>query len=278
MEVEAETGAVGRAVAARPERRARHDGNVTAPLQPLLDLQQIDSDLDRHRARLAAAEGEAPGPEAAALATAERRLVTATERRHGADDALADLEQRLRDLEASVASAEQRLRQLSDIHQIEAAQKEVELRRAQVGDLEEQTLAAMDEAGAAATEMEAAQSGAEQARQALERAGAERSGELDESRSALAAAEAARPAAVEAVRAVSPEALDAYEARRARGVRVAAARLTGGQCGGCHLTLPATEVDRLRHAPLESVVTCSDCGCILVRSAPAEAPRPDPDD
>ena len=43
-----------------------------------------------------------------------------------------------------------------------------------------------------------------------------------------------------------------------------AARLVGGSCGGCHLTLSSMELDRVRKAPPDAVITCEQCGRILV--------------
>jgi hypothetical protein len=45
---------------------------------------------------------------------------------------------------------------------------------------------------------------------------------------------------------------------------VGAARLVGTTCQGCHLTIPATEVDRIRKAPKGTVEYCDNCGAILV--------------
>jgi predicted nucleic acid-binding Zn-ribbon protein len=36
-------------------------------------------------------------------------------------------------------------------------------------------------------------------------------------------------------------------------------------CQACHLGLPATEVDRIRHLPEDTLVRCEHCGAILVR-------------
>ncbi len=47
-------------------------------------------------------------------------------------------------------------------------------------------------------------------------------------------------------------------------VGVAVARLVGNHCDGCHLTLSAMELDRIRHLPAGEVVTCEQCGRILV--------------
>ncbi len=69
----------------------------------------------------------------------------------------------------------------------------------------------------------------------------------------------------QAAEAVAPSLLEQYERIRARGGGVGAAPLVGNACGGCHLTLPSMEVDRIRKAPPDTVVTCDQCGRILVR-------------
>lgn len=62
-----------------------------------------------------------------------------------------------------------------------------------------------------------------------------------------------------------PEALRAeYERLAARLDGVAVARLVGGRCAGCHLTLPATELDAIRRAAPGVVFHCDQCGRILV--------------
>lgn len=70
-----------------------------------------------------------------------------------------------------------------------------------------------------------------------------------------------------------PSALRAeYERLAPRLGGVAAARLVHNMCDGCRLQLPATEIDRIRHAPPGTIFHCDQCGRILVPSAPA-APR-----
>jgi hypothetical protein len=56
-----------------------------------------------------------------------------------------------------------------------------------------------------------------------------------------------------------------YERLRLRLGGIGAARLEHGSCGGCHLALPAVELDQIRRAPPEAVITCEQCGRILVR-------------
>jgi uncharacterized protein len=59
--------------------------------------------------------------------------------------------------------------------------------------------------------------------------------------------------------------LTRYERLRTQLAGTGAARLAGGSCSGCHLSLPAMEVDRIRKAPPDQVITCDQCGRILVR-------------
>ncbi len=56
-----------------------------------------------------------------------------------------------------------------------------------------------------------------------------------------------------------------YEQLRKKLGGTGAARLVGGSCGGCHLQLPAMELDRVKKAPPDAVIYCDQCGRILVR-------------
>jgi predicted nucleic acid-binding Zn-ribbon protein len=66
--------------------------------------------------------------------------------------------------------------------------------------------------------------------------------------------------------AVPDRLLDDFERRRSRNRGAGAARLVGDTCQGCHLSIPSTEVERIRRAPEGSVSYCDNCGCILVPS------------
>lgn len=45
-----------------------------------------------------------------------------------------------------------------------------------------------------------------------------------------------------------------------------AALLTARTCGGCRMVLAGTDLQQLRQAAEDTVVTCPECGCILVRT------------
>jgi predicted nucleic acid-binding Zn-ribbon protein len=71
-------------------------------------------------------------------------------------------------------------------------------------------------------------------------------------------------------RGATAHALDAtlveeYERIRAQPGKVGVAKLVGSTCRGCHLELPAMEVDRLKKLPADQLIHCDECGCILVR-------------
>jgi predicted nucleic acid-binding Zn-ribbon protein len=59
--------------------------------------------------------------------------------------------------------------------------------------------------------------------------------------------------------------VDRYEKLRTKLGGVAVARLQGDLCLGCHVSLPAVEVDQIRHAAPDAIVTHEECGRILVR-------------
>jgi predicted nucleic acid-binding Zn-ribbon protein len=63
---------------------------------------------------------------------------------------------------------------------------------------------------------------------------------------------------------VAPELLAEYT-RRA-GNSAGAALLTRATCEGCRIMLPSTDLNDIRRAPDDLVVSCPECGCILVRT------------
>ena len=63
---------------------------------------------------------------------------------------------------------------------------------------------------------------------------------------------------------VAPAVLDEYERLRKAFGGIGVARLIGSSCSGCHLTLPAVEVDQIRRGEAGPMVHCSQCGRLLV--------------
>ncbi|MCB0975137.1 MAG: hypothetical protein KDB86_11355 [Actinobacteria bacterium] len=104
----------------------------------------------------------------------------------------------------------------------------------------------------------------------LERAGAKVAGAT----TALAEREVALEADLEALQvrrrdaagAIDESLLKTYERIRTHNRGVGVAKLVGNTCQGCHLTLPAVEVDRIRALPADAIARCDNCSCILVRT------------
>ena len=56
-----------------------------------------------------------------------------------------------------------------------------------------------------------------------------------------------------------------YEQLSSQFDGVVVARLENGACDGCHIQLSAVAIDRLSKAPDDAVVTCEECGRLLVQ-------------
>ncbi|MEO6318579.1 MAG: C4-type zinc ribbon domain-containing protein [Acidimicrobiales bacterium] len=64
---------------------------------------------------------------------------------------------------------------------------------------------------------------------------------------------------------VESDLLAEYDTLRPQSGGIAIARLVGGSCGGCHLSLSAVEVDRIKKLPPEAPAHCEECGRLLAR-------------
>jgi predicted nucleic acid-binding Zn-ribbon protein len=231
----------------------------------LLAVQDHDTAADRLRHRRATLAEREP------LAAAEAELARLDDQLAGVRarlDELARTQGRLEDQIAGVTDkivdVEKRLYsgEVSAIRELQAMQADVESLGRHRARLEDEALGVMEtrepvEAEAAALEEERADVAGRAEVLAAAVADAERviDGELAGEEAGRAAAAAAIPA----------DLLEEYERLRAKHGGVGVARLDGRQCLGCHLTLPATELDAIRKAPPEAVVHCEQCGRILVR-------------
>jgi len=73
-----------------------------------------------------------------------------------------------------------------------------------------------------------------------------------------------REARDEVVAGIDADLVGAYESARVKANGVGAARLVGATCQGCHLTVPSTEVERIRSGADDEIAYCDNCGTILV--------------
>jgi hypothetical protein len=236
----------------------------TAEVEALLTLQEHDGALDRLRhqrdqlpEREALARGEAMAVALAAriaAAQAERDTLSHDEQR--IDDEARTIAAKATDVEKTMYSGEisspRELQSMqADVEQLRRHQRNLENRELEIMEVREPLDAALAE---------------------LHSDGERLAGELDGLRQTLAAAEAVidteasgELAARAAVAGGIAEALLAeYERCRAQARGVGVARLVGNTCQGCHLSIPATEAERIKKAADGTIEHCDNCGCILV--------------
>jgi hypothetical protein len=192
------------------------------------------------------------------------QLVVAQRRR----DELGRSQQRLEDEIASLTErANQAEKQLysgsvTNPRELQALQDDVASIRRRIGQLEDDELEIMELVEP--VDAERAQLTGE--RERLDAEGVRLRTALGEAESELAAQLAAVQAERDAAAAEVPDELwPEYDKLRARFGGVGIARLVGSTCQGCHLALPAVEVDRIRKLPLDEAVHCEECGRLLVR-------------
>jgi predicted nucleic acid-binding Zn-ribbon protein len=234
--------------------------------QQLLRVQEHDTAADRLRHRratlpelgeLAAVEKSLAEAESA-VADASARLAAVAREQRRLEDELAATEARITDVERRMYSGV-----VSAPRELQAMQADAESLRRRRSALEDEVLERMAEREPLDADVVALE--AERAR--LEGEGSRLHGVVAEAQAGIdaeLAGEEVRRA--EAAAGLPPDLTTLYERLRARHGGVGAAPLVGARCGGCHLTLPATEVDRIRREPPDALVTCDQCGRILVRS------------
>ena len=182
---------------------------------------------------------------------------------------LARTEERLEDeaqsLSDQAVAADKRLYsgEVTSPKELQALQADVDQLRRHQRAVEEQAIEIMEQREPLEAQLTAIASRHEQ-----------RSAELAAARAALAnigtrhrrrgGGGAATPRRRRRVRSTRPRSTLYERCRAAAASGIGAARLVGHTCQGCHLTIPATEVDRIGKAPPGTVAHCDNCGAILI--------------
>ena len=204
---------------------------LTALETELAGLEVTEAELDERRGELVGAQKEL-----------EAQIAANNERRSGS-------EQRM--YAARGASTR-------DLQAMDEEVRHLNQRRAELEDEELVIMVDQEPIDAALTELAQRTSPLDERAKVLRAEVAEGQAEID---GELATARAERSAqAAELPAALSQR----YEALRSRLKGTGAARLIGHRCDGCHLELSPVEVDRIRAATPDTVVTCDQCGRILV--------------
>jgi len=145
---------------------------------------------------------------------------------------------------------------------LQAIQSELQTLGDRRTDVEDQVLEAMEQAeplDASLAEFDAKLADVESRREQVTASLADSQARID---AELAEERNQRVAAVDGIAA---DLLAEYEASRASCGGVGVCRLAHNTCEGCHLTLPAVEIDRIRKEPDDAVVRCGECNRMLVR-------------
>ena len=234
-------------------------------LGPLLTLQEHDLALDRLRHRRATL------PARAAVAEAETEITTIDSEAAVLRRPLVELarnQDRLEDEAQALAeqakAADRKLYsgEVSSPRELQALQADIEQLKRHQRTVEERALEVMEEREPIDAQLHALLASRE-----------ERSADLATALAELAEAEGevdGEIAIEQGLRETAATVVDAplltlYERCRANAASgIGAARLVGHSCQGCHLTIPAPEVDALRKSPPGTVAQCDNCGAILV--------------
>ncbi|MDQ6927598.1 MAG: C4-type zinc ribbon domain-containing protein [Actinomycetota bacterium] len=233
--------------------------------QNLLRVQGHDTAVDRlrHRretlaeaARLKAVGDAIVAVEAALADTVERRDAAARVQRR-LEDELGSVETKIKGLETRLYSGE-----VGVVRELQALQADVQSLRRRHEALEDEVLESME-----------VREPIDQEVRALESERDRLDGEAVELRVAIAEAQAGidaelateTQARAESATEIPADLMTLYEKIRATEDGIGAAALVNGRCGGCHLALPAIEVDRMKREPPDALVRCEQCGRVLVR-------------
>jgi predicted nucleic acid-binding Zn-ribbon protein len=231
----------------------------------LLDLQELDTAIDRlaHRRRTL--------PELAEIERAETRLAELRDAIVGAETELSDADREQRKVEndvdvvrARIARDQQRSDSgaVSHAKELESLRHELDSLAKRQADLEEVVLEHMErregvelrlaqlrtERDKVTGELDDAVARRDETFAEIDRDAGERRGERD-----LVAKD------------LPEDLVTLYEKVRASSGGQGAAALHRGQCQGCHLSLPPTDVARFKAAPDDEVLRCEECRRILVR-------------
>lgn len=231
------------------------------PTAHLLELQQLDTAIERLRARAAAltAGSELLGARSEADA-AEARFGEHKLQLDALDRDSGKIEHEIDSLTQKAAAEEHRMSSgsVANARELDAIGHEIANLKRRVADREDELLAIMEQRETIESAAKEAEALAGTQRDRVEQVRAAADAELADVRATLGTQEAERTVAAARI---DPETLELYEDLRRQKKGVGAAGLVDNVCQGCHEQLSAVELDKVRHA---DVPRCEYCRRILV--------------
>ena len=231
-------------------------------LLTLLQLQRVDSTIDRLQARLAHL------PEQAALEALEARAGQLDSQIAERQAVFDDVSTRQRRLDFEVDTLVQKIRAesgrlysgvVSNAKELQDISREVEALKRRKSVLEDNDLEVMEERDGVEKQLEALTTERSSLAAEIERGRVARDQAAGETGLQLDGAEAERQRWLPRV---DPQLLKVYDTIRASKGGVGAAAMGDGTCQGCHMRLPAQEAERVRTTG--GLVRCDECQRILV--------------
>ena len=229
-------------------------------LQTLLALQAVDSQIQRvTKAQKALDDGTVSLAAARAAKAAHESAVT--ELHHAAGE-LKDSELKLSAVETKRKLYEQKLYQgtITNAKELTNIEKEIAALGRQQSDLDEQVLIRMDAADSCKIVADAAAIALASATDKHKEIVANYQANYKELDRQLGLLKGEREVAAAAVQ--DRALLKRYDEMRPKMNGLAIVSITGGDCGGCHMTLPGSLVKLIREG--DAMQTCENCRRILV--------------
>ena len=231
----------------------------------LLDLQQLDSTLDR------LAQRRRTLPELAEIDELDARLAVLRDDIVRAETEIADIGREERKIENDIDVVRTRMTrdqqrldagQVSNPKELESLQHELTSLKRRQADLEDVELERMEVREVVEMRLTELRKESEQLTGRRDSAAATRDGTW----ATIDAESATTTATRDSLAPQLPEDLLAlYEKLRASSGGQGAAALHRGRCEGCHLTLSPIDLSRIKAAPEDEVLRCEECRRILVR-------------
>lgn len=233
------------------------EGRVT-PVAELYALQEIDLALDADRAAVAEAASRLDEP--GEIAAARERLAERQEALHAAERLFKDQEAEADQVAAKIEPLEKKLYHGTILNpkELDDLQRDIESLKRRRSELEDTALTAMDALEAAQAVFGAAEA---ELKELVGQHGSD--AEAASRRKAELEAEIAGLERRRAEQATSIDAplLQLYDRLLANRQRRAVAKVVGGACQGCRITLPMNLIQRARSS--NEIVQCSSCERIL---------------
>ncbi len=228
----------------------------------LLDVAELDRRIQQaERARTAPAQGPRINELVKERQAQLQELTALTGTRDDARTELARLESDVKTVEQRRNRDTERLAASTSAKDAQALERELASLAKRIGDLEEMELEVMsrvEEAEAAVATQQAL----------IDVTTAEGSELTAQAKAAVAAAttehEQLRRDRAAVVAELPAELLADYTRRASRGIAVGLLRR--GTCEGCRMMLSGTDLNQIRQAAPDSVLSCPECGAILVRT------------